>query len=143
MNDDRLETMSDEQLQQQAASLQRERNAIMTEIENSRGRLSKVNSKLELVLAEVGRRNYETMMNSFVLTPDHLTLLREFGAVDAQEIPASDLQIADLLGWKYDDAGLSERQESNIARLLSELKYAQSFINKHADGLVNVEKASE
>lgn len=137
MQDEDLKSMSDEKLQQNAASLQRERNTIMANMEVKRTELSKVNGKLEKIMAEIGARNYATMLASFVLTAEHITLLKEYGAVEPTDIQASDLQIAELLGWEVADNGLSERQESNIARLLSELKYAQSFINERSDAFIN------
>lgn len=136
MNDDRYETMTDDQLQSNAASLTRERNGMMNEIEETRGRVSKVNLKLEAILAEIGKRNYANMIEHFELNADHVTLLRKYGSQVA-EITDSDLQIAETLGWTVGDGGLTERQEANIARLLGEMGYAQSFINIHADGLVN------
>lgn len=136
MNDDRYETMSDDELQTAVVNLQRERNTGMTEIEETRSRVSKVNDKISQIMAEIGRRNYETMIQNFELTAEHVTLLRKYGSQVA-EITDSELQIAETLGWKVADEGLTERQEANIARLLGELQYAQSFINKQADGLVN------
>lgn len=136
MNEDRYETMTDEQLQNNAASLTRERNGMMNEVEETRGRVSKVNAKLEAILAEIGKRNYANMIEHFELNADHVTLLQKYGSQVA-EITDSDLQIAETLGWKVGDDGLTERQEANIARLLGEMGYAQSFINKQADGLVN------
>jgi ATP adenylyltransferase/5',5'''-P-1,P-4-tetraphosphate phosphorylase II len=142
MSDNLYETMSDEQLQQNVVALQNERNKGMSTVEDAKAAVSKVNQKIELIVAEIGRRNYATMLESFVLTPEHLILLREYGSQVA-EITESDLQIAEKLGWTVEDDGLSDAQEHNIARLLAELTYAQQYINKHADGLVNAEKVGK
>jgi len=142
MQENPYETMSDEQLQTNVVALQRERNEGMSRVETEKKAVAKVNEKIEAILAEVGRRNYATMLESFVLTPEHLILLREYGSQVA-EITESDLQIAEKLGWAVEDEGLSDAQEHNIARLLAELTYAQQYINKHADGLVNAEKVGK
>lgn len=142
MNDDRLQTMTDEQLQTAAMSLTRERNGALKEIEEAKARYAKVQSKLDDVIGEIGKRNYETMIQGFELTHDHVRLLKKYGAQVA-EITDSDLQIAEALGWDVADTGLTERQETNIARLLAELKYAQDYINKYADGMVGMEKADK
>lgn len=132
------ETMSDQQLQSNLVSLKTERNKIMTEINDKQTSLSKVSSKIEKIMKVIGERNYADMVEHFELNAAHVALLKKYGA-EVAEITASDLEIAETLGWEVADSGLTERQEANIARLLSELRFAQSFINSRADELVNAE----
>lgn len=139
LNDAELyETMSDQQLQSNLVSLQNDRNKIMTDINDRQGSLSKVNSKIEKIMKVIGERNYADMVEHFELNAAHVALLKKYGA-EVAEITASDLEIAETLGWEVADSGLTERQEENIARLLAELRFAQSFINSRADTLVNAE----
>lgn len=142
MNDDNIATLSDEQLQQNIMSMRRELNGIMTEKTELNARASKINSKLDKLLAEQQRRNYADMIQHFELNADHVKLLRKYGSQVA-EITASDLEIAETLGWEVADSGLTERQEENIARLLSELKYAQDYINDKSDDLINAKGPSD
>jgi len=142
MNDENVQTLSDEQLQQNIMSMRRELNDIMRQRTELNSQSSKLNSKLDILLAEQQRRSYADMIQHFELNNDHLKLLRKYGSQVA-EISDSDLQIAETLGWEVADTGLSDAQESNIARLLSELKYAQDYINGNADNLVNAKGPSD
>ncbi len=135
MNDDRYQTMSDEQLRQNVMSLKREKNGVLAEIEVSQKKLTRFNTQIEAILKEVGERNYAEMIQHFELTDNHVTMLKKYGG-NIDDVTDSDLEIAEVLGWEVSNDGLSERQEANIARLLAELKYAQDYVNKRADELV-------
>lgn len=138
MSDELYETMSDEQLQQNALSFRRELNANMTEQETLRSAASKLNSKLDKVNAQIMKRSYSDMVQHFELNEQHVALLKAYGA-NVAEITASELEIAETLGWEVADTGLTERQEANLSRLLTELKYAQDYINSKSSELVNAE----
>ncbi len=133
MNDERQKefyaTQTNEQLEKHVVDLKEERNAYLKSANDYQVLASGVTHKIELIMSELGSRNYETMIKDFVLTKDHVTLLMHYGT-NIDDITDSDLQIAELLEWKTGDDGLSDAQEHNIARLLAELKYAQDYINR-------------
>lgn len=122
-------TQSIEQLEKHVVDLKEERNAYLKTISDYQALSSGVSHKIELIMSELGKRNYEAMIKDFVLTKDHMTLLLEYGN-NPNEIADSDLQIAELLKWKVDDNGLTDDQERRIAQLIAELSYAQDYINR-------------
>lgn len=123
------ETQSIEQLEKHVVDLKEEKNAYLKTISDYQALASGVSHKIELIMSELGKRNYEAMIKDFVLSKDHMTLLLEYGN-NANEIVDSDLQIAELLGWKVADNGLTDEQEKRIAQLIAELSYAQDYINR-------------
>ena len=123
-------TQTNEQLEKHVVDLKEERNAYLKSANDYQVLASGVTNKIELIMSELGKRNYDTMIDNFVLTKDHVTLLQKFGT-NLDDITDSDLQISEYLHWKVSDNGLTDQQEHNIARLLAELKYAQDYINRH------------
>lgn len=132
-------TQTVEQLEKHVVDLKEERNAYLKTISDYQALASGVTHKIELIMSELGSRNYETMLNEFVLTKDHVTLLLQFGT-NLDDITDSDLQIAEYLHWEVSDDGLTDAQEHNIARLLAELKYAQDYINRTINDKLFVKK---
>ena len=136
-NENRYETMSDAELEQAAMGVKREKNVALARLEDERKVVSKLNNRLEEIMREIWDRNHNSMIQSFKLTQEHVILLKEIGA-DPENNNLTDLEISEKLEWSVSDDGLTVDQEKQIAKLLSELKYAQEWINERADGLVRL-----
>jgi len=139
MDQDTIESMTVEQLEQNAMAYKRSRNEKLNEAQEAQSEASAISVKIDAIMSEIGKRNYSDMIGKFELRREHVKLLQK-GSIEAVS-EMTDLEIASVIDWNYDDNGLSQAQERNIARLISELPYAQDFINRTADGLVDMNKS--
>lgn len=126
-----FEALSTPQIEKQIADLKEERDKYLSESNDLRILADGVTRKIELGLSVIGVRNYDAAVDSFKPTADHIRLVAEYGT-DTQFNGDSDVEIATLLGWPVGENGVTPEQEKQIATLASELKLAQSFINRKA-----------
>lgn len=127
--------LTDKELDNAIQSARKSRDAMLVKRSDIDEALSDTSAHLSELMSEKGKRNHKNLMKNFKLNADHVALLACSSDVATLD-EMSDIDIAIALGMPFQDDFLLPEQEERIAKVMSEIRYAQSYVNQNARKLL-------